>query len=105
MAKTDDFLLKRSTSFELDATTEARADLSLSQSASTTGNIQGLVTNGGALITGATVKLISGTGEPVAHTETNSVGRYQFSGIPTGTYRVNVALLRRFPETSSRTKP
>jgi hypothetical protein len=96
MAITDEFLLNRSDSFTLSATTEARADLALTASAPSTGNIRGTVTNvvGGAAIVGATVKLrtATGTGTPVAHTITNAAGNYIFPDIPTESYKINVAM-------------
>jgi hypothetical protein len=94
MAITDDFLLKRSDSFTLGATTEARADLALTQSAPATGNIRGTVTNavGGAGIVGATVKLRTEAGAAFAHTLTVSSGNYIFPDISTGTYKINVAI-------------
>jgi hypothetical protein len=93
MAITDDFLLNRSDSFTLGATTETRVNLALTQAAPSTGNIRGTVTNavGGATIAGATVKLRTEPGDPVAHTATNAAGYYIFPDIPTGTYKINVA--------------
>jgi hypothetical protein len=96
MAITDEFLLNRSDSFTLTATTEASTDLALTASAPSSGNIRGTITNavGGAAIAGATVKLRTetGTGDPVAHTATNAAGNYIFPDIPTETYKVSVAI-------------
>jgi hypothetical protein len=94
MAIIDDFLLNRSDSFTLDATTETRINLALTQAAPSTGNIRGTVTNavGGAAIADAIVKLRTEPGDPVAHTATNPAGNYIFPNIPTGTYKISVAL-------------
>jgi hypothetical protein len=95
MAITDDFLLNRSDSFTLSATTGFRADLALTQAAPSTGNIRGTVTSSaGGAVSGATVKLRSaaGTGDPVEHTATNAAGLYIFPDIPSGSYKINVAM-------------
>ncbi len=91
MSKIDDYLLNRSSSFPLTTEAEARTDLVLSQSAPQTGNVRGRVTNStdGSFVADATVKLRSQSGNPVAHTVTNSAGNYIMESIPPGTYTIN----------------
>jgi hypothetical protein len=72
---------------------EIRSDFGLTTAAPPTGTIHGTVTSSaGGVIDGATVKLRTVTGTPVAHTITNPAGNYVFNGIPAGTYKVNAAM-------------
>ncbi len=90
----DDYLLGRSPSFPLGSGAENRTDLTLTQSAPSTANVRGRVTNSvdGSPLGGVTVKVRTQAGDPVAHTETNPGGNYLFNNLAPGTYTINVAL-------------
>jgi len=90
----DDYLLNRSAPFTLGNTEEDRTDLSLTQAAAANGRVRGIVTNAatGDPLDNATVKLSTQSGDPMAHTLTNPAGRYSFSGVAPGSYRINAAL-------------
>jgi molybdopterin-binding protein len=94
MAKIDDYLLNRSSSFPLGSTEEDRTDLTLTQSAIATGRIRGRVRNSvnGAFIDNAIVKVRTQSGDPVSHTITNPSGNYSIDVIVPGTYIINVSL-------------
>ena len=90
----DDYLLSRSSPFALGSIEEGRTDLTLTQSAAANGRVRGSITNAsnGAPLNNATVKLSTQAGDPVEHTLTNPVGRYSFSGVAPGSYRINATL-------------
>lgn len=93
MARVDDYLLNRSASFPLGATQEDRTDLKLMQSAAANGRVRGTATNSvdGLPVANAAIKIRTQSGDPIAHTQTNSAGNYIIEGLTPGTYTVNAA--------------
>lgn len=100
----DSFHLNRSSPFSLIEPEENKTDLTLTQLAAPTVGVHGRVTNSatGLPVANATVKLISSSGDPVAHTQTNPAGIYSIEGLAPGTYTV-IAALNGFTTTNGQT--
>ncbi|MCL4326459.1 MAG: ABC transporter substrate-binding protein [Candidatus Thermoplasmatota archaeon] len=55
-----------------------------------TGNVSGRLYNGNTPQTSVTIKLLNATNTVVATTDTNATGGYQFTGIPCGSYKMEI---------------
>lgn len=86
--KTDFLSLNYSPSFSVEGIQEADINLSLPP-AEVTGTVFGVVTDNGAPVPNATVKLFDKTGLPFKHTLTDATGQYSMDGIPADSYTIS----------------
>ena len=84
--KQDLLSLQYSQNFDIQGLQEANVDLQLPPAPTTLATVYGVVTDGTAPITDATVKLFDSTGMPYQHTLTDATGGFTLTGIPDGTY-------------------
>ncbi|MCD3274934.1 MSCRAMM family protein [Clostridium botulinum] len=87
----DKYILGQSSSGQIQASgDEIRLDLSLKANTNSIsgGNISGTVTSGSTPVSGAYIKLMSNTYDPLQHTVTDASGNYSFKNVAAGTYNI-----------------
>ena len=87
--KKDMYDLNYSENFNLVDTQEQVIDISLENTKTGTCTINGTVLDQtGNPVEGATIKLFDSNGVPYMHTLTNSIGKYNFSGLKNNSYAI-----------------
>ncbi len=75
-----------------ESTASARSTIVFQGAAPTTGAVEGVVSDDGAPVAGATVELLTPTGGVVETTTTDATGFYRFSEVDPGSYRVRATI-------------
>lgn len=89
MPQLDEFLLGRSPTFSLPSGAEQQENLALLPNPDLNfATVFGLVSAGGLPVNNATVKLLTLTGDPVAHATSNESGLYAIRNVPPGAYQL-----------------